>query len=307
MKCEVRSAKCEVRSGQGAGAAWQGKWIYDTSRSPLHHKVGFTMSPRYWLLGLLGILAGATAGTRVAGARDRDVAASEAPIVVELFTSEGCSSCPPADAFLKELSAISGVIVLSEHVDYWNRQGWTDPFSSASFTERQQLYAQRLGSEVYTPQMIVDGRAQFVGSDRDAAVAALRQATQTPKAAMSVSARVDGTHVAVHVDAKAGDATPDSDVVVALTEDDLSTAVTGGENKGRRIEHTGVTRVFSIAGRTKRGAASNGFDSTITLKSGWIADHMRVVTFLQSRKDGAIVGAASAPLAGQGHARLEGR
>ena len=96
-------------------------------------------------------------------------------------------------------------------------------------------------------------------------------------------------------------------MVVALTEDELSTAVTGGENKGRRIDHTGVTRVLSTAGRTKRGAASNGFDSTITLKSGWIADHMRVVTFLQSRKDGAIVGAASAPLASQSHARLEGR
>lgn len=261
------------------------------------------MSRRSYLLGLFGLLAVAAVGSPEAAASATD----EPPVVVELFTSEGCSSCPPADAFLKELSAMHGVIVLSEHVDYWNRQGWTDPFSSASFTERQQQYAQRLASEVYTPQMVVDGRRQFIGSDRDAAVAALRDATHAPKTAMTVSARLDGSRVAVHVDVTATDATPDSDVVVALTEDALSTAVTGGENKGRRIDHTGVTRELSTAGRTKRGAVSTGFDSTITLKSGWIADHMRVVAFLQSRKDGAIVGAASAPLASQSHARLEGR
>jgi hypothetical protein len=257
-----------------------------------------------YLLGLIGFVATTSMGSRVAAAPDR---ASESPIVVELFTSEGCSSCPPADAFLKELSAIDGVIVLSEHVDYWNRQGWTDPFSAASFTQRQQLYAERLGSEVYTPQMIIDGRAQFIGSDRDAAVKALKDATGTPKAAMALAARLDGTRVAVHVDVKAGDAAPESDVVIALTEDGLSTAVTGGENKGRRIAHTGVTRVLSTAGHTKRGSGPNVFDATLALKSGWAADHMRVVAFLQSRKDGAIVGAASAPLASQGHARLEGR
>jgi hypothetical protein len=261
------------------------------------------MSRSFCLLALIGLFALEPFGSPSAAAPASD----GPPVVVELFTSEGCSSCPPADAFLKELAALHGVIVLSEHVDYWNRQGWTDPFSSASFTERQQQYAQRLASEVYTPQMVVDGRRQFVGSDRDAAAAALRDATHVPKTAMTVSARLDGSRVAVHVDVTATDATPDADVVVALTEDELSTAVTGGENKGRRIDHTGVTRVLATAGRTKRGAATNAFDSTIALKSGWTADHMRVVAFLQSRKDGAIVGAASAPLASQSHARLEGR
>ena len=261
------------------------------------------MARSFCLLALIGLLAVEAFGSPAATAS----AADAPPVVVELFTSEGCSSCPPADAFLKELSARHGVIVLSEHVDYWNREGWTDPFSSASFTERQQQYAQRLASEVYTPQMVVDGRRQFIGSDRDAATAALRDATHAPKTAMTVSARLDGTRLAVHVDVTPTDATPDADVVIALTEDALSTAVTGGENKGRRIDHTGVTRALSTAGRMKRGAASNGFDSTITLKSEWVADHMRVVTFLQSRKDGAIVGAASAPLASQSHARLEGR
>lgn len=261
------------------------------------------MCRRFSLLAVIGLLALHAVGLQAATAP----AANEPPVVVELFTSEGCSSCPPADALLKELGARDGVIVLSEHVDYWNRQGWTDPFSSASFTQRQQQYAERLGSEVYTPQMVVDGRRQFIGSDRGAAAAALRDATHAPKTAMAVSARLDGARVAVHVDVAATDATPDADVVIALTEDNLSTAVTGGENKGRRIDHTGVTRALSTAGHTKRGAASNVFDSTLTLKSGWAADHMRVVAFLQLRKDGAIVGAASAPLASQSHARLEGR
>src|SRR6478735_943930 len=169
------------------------------------------MSRSFCLLGLIGLLALEAFGSPAAAAS----ATEKPPVVVELFTSEGCSSCPPADAFLKELAAIHGVIVLSEHVDYWNREGWTDPFSSASFTERQQQYAQRLASEVYTPQMVVDGRRQFIGSDRDAAHA--------PKTAMAVNARLDGSRLAVHVDVTATDATPDADVVVALTEDDLST------------------------------------------------------------------------------------
>src|SRR5262245_57880614 len=169
------------------------------------------MARLFTLISVLAMLAGLPWPAAAQAAKDAD-----APIVVELFTSEGCSSCPPADTFLKELSAISGVIVLSEHVDYWNRQGWTDPFSSSSFTLRQQEYARRLGSEVYTPQMVVDGHWQFIGSDRDAAVAALREATKTPKAKMNVSARLDGPRAAVHVDVSPGGtgsaaALPDAD------------------------------------------------------------------------------------------------
>jgi hypothetical protein len=267
------------------------------------------MAGRFHLLTLIGVLAILAGGSRPTAAQaTKD---TEAPIVVELFTSEGCSSCPPADSFLKELSSISGVIVLSEHVDYWNREGWTDPFSSSAFTARQQEYARRLGSDVYTPQMVVDGHVQFIGSDRGAAVAALREVAHVEKVKMTVTARVDGPHAAVHVDVAPGNGAaatlPDADVVVALTEDNLSTAVTGGENKGRRIDHTGVTRVLSTAGRTKRGAPLGACDASLSLKSGWMAERLRVVTFLQSRKDGTILGAASVPLGAQRNARLEGR
>jgi hypothetical protein len=123
------------------------------------------------------------------------VAAAEAPrkpVLIELFTSEGCSSCPPADALLSRLQQsqpIPGVelITLSEHVDYWNQLGWTDPFSSAVLTVRQRQYAAVLrGDGVYTPQMIVDGKTGFVGSDSQKALQAISEAARAPKTAIDL-------------------------------------------------------------------------------------------------------------------------
>src|SRR5215213_894825 len=117
-----------------------------------------------------------------------------APVLVELFTSEGCSSCPPADALLETLDRTQPVagaetIVLSEHVDYWNQIGWTDPFSSEQFSQRQQAYAKRLRIDgAYTPQMVVDGTAEFVGSDRKVGLAAIGKAAGIPKAVVRISA-----------------------------------------------------------------------------------------------------------------------
>src|SRR6516165_3499017 len=103
--------------------------------------------------------------------------AVERPVVVELFTSEGCSSCPPADALLAELATRSDLLALSFHVDYWDRLGWKDPFSSAMATRRQDRYARLLGLDaVYTPQVVVDGHWQTVGSDREAVAQAVAQA-----------------------------------------------------------------------------------------------------------------------------------
>src|SRR5215467_10875693 len=114
------------------------------------------------------------------------------PVVVELFTSEGCSSCPPADTVLMDLvqhQPVAGaqVIGLSEHVDYWDREGWKDPFSNHLFTQRQSAYAAANGgSDVYTPQMFVDGGAPFVGSDRTRALSAIQHAVARPKTAVSL-------------------------------------------------------------------------------------------------------------------------
>ena len=127
--------------------------------------------------------------------------AQRVPVLAELFTSEGCSSCPPADAMLMELDrkqpvSKAQIIVLSEHVDYWNQLGWSDPFSSAQFSARQTTYSQTLKSEVYTPQLVVDGSEQFVGSDAGAILAGITRATSRAK----VPVKIVSAHHAVFVD-----------------------------------------------------------------------------------------------------------
>src|SRR5246500_5903900 len=130
------------------------------------------------------------------------------PVLIELFTSEGCSSCPPADALLQKLDQsqpVSGaeVIVLSEHVDYWNDIGWADPYSSHEYSERQSAYAAQFGNgSIYTPQMIVDGRFEFVGSDERGANEAIREAVKEEKAPVEVALSSNGDNsVVVHVKA----------------------------------------------------------------------------------------------------------
>ena len=266
----------------------------------------------------IGVIAGLSAGAWLAAARvNAPVAAGPAspePVVVELFTSEGCSSCPPADQFLADLVSAGpsegiNVIPLSEHVDYWNRQGWIDPFSSASFTERQQRYSTALTSDVFTPQMVVDGATQVGGNDRAAAIAAIRQAAAAIKLHISLTASSDAGKARIHAEfnADGGAPLPEGDVLLAITEDGLASSVSAGENKGHTLTHTGVTRSLEKVGHLKRGQASAAIDATAAIDGKWSADHLHVVMFVQSKDRGRIVGAASAPLGGNRPARLGGR
>jgi len=177
--------------------------------------------------------------------------AQRTPVLVELFTSEGCSSCPPADAFLSRLEAqqpVAGaeIIAIEEHVDYWDQLGWRDPFSSADWTERQRRYADVLGSgSVYTPQMIVNGSAEFVGSRERTGKDALEQAATRGTIPIRVSTvAVPGKHAAevdVHIEkADQAELPSESDVWLAITESGLQSAVTRGDYADRDLRRAAV-------------------------------------------------------------------
>ncbi len=217
------------------------------------------------------------------------------PVVVELFTSEGCSSCPPADQLLLQLDArqpFAGVevIALSEHVDYWNRLGWRDPFSSSEFTARQQRYGRLFRTDnIYTPQMVVDGRAEFVGNDARRAEKVIREAALDPKVGVRVEAAAGRIRVSVDPLAKPASA----DVLLAITESGLESSVTRGENSGRRLKHTAVVRRLTLLGKAAGGRAFSA-EAPLALDPGWTASHLRAVVLVQEPGGGRILGAASA-------------
>ncbi len=231
-------------------------------------------------------------------------AAGSKPVIVELFTSEGCSSCPPADAVLSLLDktqpvAGAEVIVLSQHVDYWNNLGWTDPFSSHGFSERQSDYSRAFGKDgVYTPQMVIDGQTEFPGGNRGMALQTIARAARTPKADVQVTGTPDGKGIklAVRVEhppqVSAGDT---AEVLLALTESNLASSVGSGENSGRRLTHVGVVRRLSVLGNLT-GAAFTA-EPIVALDGNWRRANVRAVVFVQERTSKRILGAASYKLA----------
>jgi hypothetical protein len=231
------------------------------------------------------------------------LAGGSTPVLVELFTSEGCSSCPPADALLSRLGRTqpvqgADVILLEEHVDYWDRLGWKDPFSSEAATERQTEYGEAFGgNQVYTPQMVVDGRAQFVGNSEGDALRAIRAAIQSAKPAIQLSWG-PGDVLAIKIEpiAQSG-AQPDSqgDVYLAVAENRLHSDVKRGENAGRALEHDGVARQLMPLEKSKD--FSSGFSSTIALypANRWNRANLRAVVFVQDRRNHRVLAAATIP------------
>ena len=224
------------------------------------------------------------------------------PVLIELFTSEGCSSCPPADALLQQLDqspTIPGaqLIVLSEHVDYWYHDGWKDPHSSHSLTDRQNVYADHLGlKSVYTPQMVVDGTTEFLGSNGPSAKQAIEKARdleKTPVRISGVSRENPGT-LQAHVET---DPLPESsrarkaDVYLVLALNHAESQVAGGENKGRRISHVAVLQSLTKVGTVEK---SKNFAQDVRVKIDPRVDHtnLRLIAFVQEPGQGKVLGAA---------------
>ena len=260
------------------------------------------------VLGTGAVVAFLTTGSsRLEGRPQSDVALSsrtDRTVVAELFTAEGCSSCPPADALLRSLAhehLVPGVRVLAlgEHVDYWDRLGWRDPFSSPAFSNRQSEYEVGVfhSGNVYTPQFVIDGRLQEVGTDVSAVRRAIARAAHDVKAMVGVTAQPDDAgHLRVEVQVATAPGIvigERADVIVAVTEDELTSDVKRGENRGRLLKHGAVVRSLTALGSLTALNAFSGVTS-IPTASSWVTKNLAVVGFVQERQSRRIVGAGSA-------------
>lgn len=215
----------------------------------------------------------------------------DVPVLAELFTSEGCNSCPPADAALALLlhqQPVNGVyvIALSEHVTYWDHQGWKDPFGSAQFTTRQQQYGRQFNLDsIFTPQLVIDGVSQVVGSDKRAIEKALGDAAKKPKPALQVDADYGDAVVNASASGPGLMAEKDAELWFALTEDHLVVDVKRGENANKTMKHSGVVRVLTSAGSVEVTSKR----VSLKLSTDWKRENLRVVAFVQSKKTRRII------------------
>jgi hypothetical protein len=272
------------------------------------------MARRTMAWGVVAVAAAMTLaawGPRATGAGAAGDAAhpsgAPVPILVELFTSEGCSSCPPADALLTRLAAektigAAEIVTLAFHVDYWDRLGWKDRFSSAAFTARQNRYASAWKSDrVYTPQAVVDGRIELVGTDVKRALDALSTSAARPHATVTLTL-ADGDapgkrelRVVIDPPSPAGAGAAASralsgDVLLAVAEDGLATEVAAGENAHQRLTHTGVVRRLTRIGRVANGAPLRLDRVTVPIDDAWTSGRLRAVVFVQDERTREIHG-----------------
>ena len=256
-----------------------------------------------WIVGIVIVAAIGFGFFRKAVAFSETNGASDgAPVVLELFTSEGCSSCPPADALISELgSSTKSVIPLAYHVDYWNHLGWADPFSSRQWSERQSDYARAMNLDgEYTPQMVISGAWQCGGSDAgsiERAVAAALSASPLGRTSIQTSLADRGSRkLQVKVTAQmlntAGTG-PDV-VMLAIYENGLVSKIGAGENGGREITYDYTVRkllpAFELDGA--KGASASK-ELTIDLDDSWALNHVGVAAFIQDPTSLRIEGASS--------------
>jgi hypothetical protein len=237
------------------------------------------MSMRHKLLSLpaaftlsVGLVAAASAETR--------------PVVLELFTSEGCSSCPPAEVIVNELAQRRDVLPLSFHVDYWDDLGWRDRYSLASATERQRGYARKMRrSSVYTPQAIIDGSRDIVGSQRGAVM----EAVSGRRDGVATSVSVSGGTIQIRVGAGSDAASADVLLVGYLRE--ATTPIGRGENSGRTIKESNI--VLSLQALGPWNGKARDFQMSVDRLPGNVTD---IAVLVQSTGQGAILGAVAQPI-----------
>jgi hypothetical protein len=201
---------------------------------------------------------------------------------------------------------VGGVTVLglSEHVDYWNRLGWRDPFSSTAFTSRQSEYQARVfrTSSVYTPQLVIDGHLEEIGSDAKAVERAIASAAQAPKAAVDVAAALADRagNLRIQIDVNVPPVVTlhePADLVVAVTEDHLVSSVERGENRGRRLKHSAVVRVLTLVDTLSPETRRWSTTTSAAVRPEWKSEHLKVIAFLQEYETRRIVGAGFSNLA----------
>jgi len=255
-----------------------------------------------FVVGIIGF-SNPVPGDDLATATGLTRPASTQPVILELFTSEGCSSCPPADAFLKRLDdagRLDGaeIIAIEEHVDYWNRLGWTDPFSSGEWTDRQERYAQAFRRDgVYTPQLVVNGRDELVGSSDRQVREAVGKAAAISSADLIISA-VDVTGNAAAISFAVQNLPNEarsSQVWLAVTERGLASNVLHGENQGRNLRHAAILRsLTSVKYSPSHSSEASTTTAKVSLDPSWKRENLRFVVFLQEPKSLHIFGAAAA-------------
>lgn len=240
--------------------------------------------------------------------KPQPAASARQPVLVELFTSEGCSDCPPADALLAVMDrrqpfASADIIAVEEHVDYWDQDGWRDPFSSSKWTQRQNEYvfSQHTGSP-YTPEMVVDGEEGFVGSKGAAAKAAIEKAAENKKARIEISEVEPATDKSVTLKISVGslanvDPRETAEVFLAITETGLHSAVTAGENAGHELQHSPVLREMKVIGVAgKNGQDGFAGEQTVKFDPNWKLENLRAVAFVQDKKSRHVLGVAEIQL-----------
>lgn len=217
---------------------------------------------------------------------------SKRAVVLELFTSQGCSSCPPADRLMGSFAMRKNVIPLSFHVDYWNHLGWKDPFCSKEYTRRQYNYASVLNASVYTPQLIINGQKEVIGSDSEKISTEINNLLESQQDASLTISQAEPINGKIHIRFSVSGKTDNTLLQIALIEKEVTTKITAGENGGVTLTNFNVVENFKTINAVKNGEneASIDFPNAVNLKN------MGIVIFIQQKKNNRITAADQANL-----------